>query len=808
MTDNDIPTPSCTGADCPPADDLKALLRGDTHDSGDVRLTAVTEHVGDCPGCQHRMDDLATAGAADLSAVVRHIDQSDPPRNSAYWDALNQVQGSLTLPFGSPHNGVDRDGRGADDGDGPGGSLADIQLDFLEPSTAPDSLGRIGAFEVRRVLGRGGMGVVLNGFDTHLRRDVALKILDPQLANNTTMRQRFCREARAAAAVSHDNLVAIYQVDEDTRSGLPFLIMQLVNGESLEQRLRRVGKLAPMEVARIGMQAAAGLASAHASGLIHRDIKPGNILIEAGSEKVRLTDFGLARAAEDMKLTRTGFVAGTPLYMAPEQARGDEIDARVDLFSLGSVLYEALAGVPAFDGKTPLAVLRRVTDETPTPVSRINPDVPDWLEDTIEGLLAKDPADRFQTAAEVAEIISTHLQASATGELSADRCLLTRSNTRLRRKRMQVCWKQVAVLAGLFVAGVLTGGLGAWAMIPPRTASTTLPQDKSGIGPLVSPAVDPGPTPKATLPAKSGAIWSVALSRDGGTLVMGIESGRISLWDVATQRLKFDLHPEHDDQAPAHKGPVWALDFTPDGEHLVSASDDGTIKVWDLTTGKQEKSIPVGTPVRAAAISPSGSWVAIGDRYGDVKVIDLMTDSPMFQYSQGSTVNGVAFSPDSLTVASVPANGPVVLYEVAGKRKRFSLDGHSGPVYGLSFSPDGRQLATASWDHTVVVWDLQTGNRLTTIDAHEEGVWAVQYSPNGELLATAGQDGTTKIWAVATGDLLATLGRHKGTVHTLKFDKDGKILATGGRDGTVRIWDVSTIRPNPPINPPRLSAGR
>ena len=807
MAKNDIPTSACNGTGCPPADDLRALLHhADTHDSGDVRLTSVTEHVGDCLGCQHRMDELATAGDADLSAVVRHIDRADPPRGSAYWSALDQVQGPLTLPFGGDRGGAD--GPGSEANLEPTlnhGSVPDLNLDFLEPSTAPNSIGRISAFEVRRVVGRGGMGVVLHGFDTHLQRDVALKILDPQLAHNTTMRQRFCREARAAAAVSHDNLVAIYQVDEATNSGLPFLIMQLVNGESLEQRLRRVGKLAPMEVARIGMQAAAGLASAHASGLIHRDIKPGNILIEENTEKVRLTDFGLARAAEDMKLTRTGFVAGTPLYMAPEQARGDEIDARVDLFSLGSVLYECLAGVPAFDGKTPLAVLRRVADETPTPLSKINPDVPDWLEDLIEGLLAKDPADRFQTAAEVAEIISTHLQATMTGEGSTDKCLLTRSSPRLRRKRMQVCWKQVAMLLSLFTAGVAVGGFGVWGLIPP---TTNVAREPAAPGtPSPTPDVDPGPPPKAILPAKSGAIWSVALSKDGGTLVMGIENGRVSLWNVTTRQLRYDLHPENDEQAPAHKGPVWALDFTPDGKQLVSASDDGTIKLWNLETGKQEKSIPVGTPVRAAAISPNGAYVAIGDRFGDVTVFDLATESVMLQYKQESTVNGVAFSPDSLTIASVSTNKTVVLYEIAGQRKRFDLPGHTGPVYGLSFSPDGQQLATASWDQSVILWDLQSGTATTTINAHEEGVWAVQYSPNGELLATAGQDGTTKLWSVRTGDLLATLGRHKGTVHTLVFDEKGEILATGGRDGTVRIWDVSKIRANSMPDRPRMTAG-
>src|SRR5207237_9059325 len=171
--------------------------------------------------------------------------------------------------------------------------------------------------------------------------------------------RRSCREPVAAASVTHDNLVAVHQVDDNGPGGLPYIVMQLVNGETLEQRVKRVGRLPVAEAIRVGFQAAAGLTAAHAAGLIHRDIKPANILLERGTEKVRLTDFGLARATEDLKLTRTGFVAGTPLYMAPEQARGDDIDHRADLFSLGSVLYEALAGMPAFGGKSPAAVLRR-----------------------------------------------------------------------------------------------------------------------------------------------------------------------------------------------------------------------------------------------------------------------------------------------------------------------------------------------------------------------------------------------------------------------------------------------------------------
>src|SRR4029077_13219306 len=242
-------------------------------------------------------------------------------------------------------------------------SSTEISLAFLDPPADGSHLGSLANFQILRVVGRGGMGVVLHGVDTCLQRDVAIKVLDPELSKDELAVKRFCREARAAASISHENVVAVHQVEHDEAKDIPFLVMELISGESLEKKLEREGRLPLKEIVRIGMQTAAGLAAAHEKGLIHRDIKPGNILLEQSGQRVKLTDFGLARLAEDVRLTSTGLVAGTPLYMSPEQASGEELDARSDLFSLGVVLYELAAGEPPFTGKTPLAVLKKVTDE-------------------------------------------------------------------------------------------------------------------------------------------------------------------------------------------------------------------------------------------------------------------------------------------------------------------------------------------------------------------------------------------------------------------------------------------------------------
>lgn len=203
-------------------------------------------------------------------------------------------------------------------------------------------LGRLGDYEILEVIGRGGMGIVLKGFQSELNRYVAVKVLAPHLALSGAARRRFDREAQATAAVVNPHVMAIHAVAASAK--LPYLVMPFVACESLQQRLNRQGPLDVKDVLRIGLQAASGLAAAHAQGLVHRDVKPANILLETNVDRVMLTDFGLARAVDDATLTRTGVIAGTPQYMSPEQANGDAVDHRSDLFSLGSVLYAMCTG--------------------------------------------------------------------------------------------------------------------------------------------------------------------------------------------------------------------------------------------------------------------------------------------------------------------------------------------------------------------------------------------------------------------------------------------------------------------------------
>jgi serine/threonine protein kinase len=395
------------------------------------------EHLQHCVECRAALDDITDSGPW-IGAVRQYLGPDAT--------GLHESESSLSLSSG-----------------------IDETLAALAPSDWPDSLGRLGSYEVKGVIGRGGMGVVLKAFDPALHRNVAIKVLAPHLANCGAARRRFLREARAAAAVAHEHVVSVFAVVET--AGLPFIVMEYVPGGSLQDRLDRHGPIALAEVLRIGMQTAAGLAAAHAQGLVHRDVKPANILLENGIERVKLTDFGLARAAADAGMTQSGVVAGTPHYMAPEQALGEATDHRADLFSLGSTIYAMCTGIPPFRAETPVAVLRRVSDDVPRPIRQLNPEVPAWLEAIVERLHAKNPAARFATASELAVLLGqclAHVQQPLAEELPSG--LIPKKAPTPSRRQPLMRWAAVAVWLGVAVVLGLAFAYRVW-WVPQPTRS-------------------------------------------------------------------------------------------------------------------------------------------------------------------------------------------------------------------------------------------------------------------------------------------------------------------------------------------------
>jgi serine/threonine-protein kinase len=258
-------------------------------------------------------------------------------------------------------------------------------------------------YEVENVIGRGAMGVVYRAFDPRLSRYAAIKMLTPERVVSSEARERFMREARAAASIRHENVITIYAVDEV--NGLPCLIMEFLEGASLQDHLDDAGALPIADVLHCARQIAAGLAAAHRRGVVHRDIKPANILVEKATTRVAITDFGLARVLDDTRLSLAGALIGTPQFMAPEQFEGASVDHRADLFGFGSVLYSLCAGRTPFSGDSLSALMRQVCDSRPTPLRAVRPEAPRWLEEMINRLHAKQPASRIQSADEVLQVI-------------------------------------------------------------------------------------------------------------------------------------------------------------------------------------------------------------------------------------------------------------------------------------------------------------------------------------------------------------------------------------------------------------------
>jgi serine/threonine protein kinase/Leucine-rich repeat (LRR) protein len=268
------------------------------------------------------------------------------------------------------------------------------------PPAARGEVGTLGPYRIVKLLGRGGMGVVYAALDTRLERRIALKVMLPKFAADRADRDRFLREARAVARIKHDNVVAVYEADE--RNGVPYFAMEFLAGYPLNEYLQKKGTPTVPQVLRIAVETAAGLAAVHKIGLVHRDIKPANLWLEAPHGRVKVLDFGLVRLVDaDVELTQNGALLGTPSYMSPEQGRGERVDHRADLFSLGAVMYRLCTGQPPFFGASTMAVLTALATEEPTPVRELNPAVPEPLAALIHQLLAKRADARPRSADEV-----------------------------------------------------------------------------------------------------------------------------------------------------------------------------------------------------------------------------------------------------------------------------------------------------------------------------------------------------------------------------------------------------------------------
>jgi hypothetical protein len=337
----------------------------------EASVDEVAEHLESCPRCEELAQKMDSA-TDPILAAIRNRPPEFPTKSTL---AMKPHTPRLSRPI-----------------------TADVHnFSFLAPPIEAGEIGRLANYRVLRLLDKGGMGYVFHAEDISLCRPVALKVMKPNLDDDSQYAERFLREARIMAAIKHEHLVTIYQAGRE--GSVVYLAMELLEGEPLGSRLEREGACPADEAFRLGSAIASALAVIHARGLIHRDLKPENIWLEGPRAHVKILDFGLARFVEDdTRLTQPGTIMGTPCFMSPEQARGQEVDARSDLFSLGAVLYCVCTGRRPFEGTSTMAVLTALAVENPRPVYQLNRAIPRGLSDLVMQLLAKNPNDRPQSA--------------------------------------------------------------------------------------------------------------------------------------------------------------------------------------------------------------------------------------------------------------------------------------------------------------------------------------------------------------------------------------------------------------------------
>jgi serine/threonine protein kinase len=767
---------------CPDAPTLQSLLLGQLLDPDSARWE---DHLEQCSTCVTTAATLAVHDA--LTTAARQAATGPPvlviaPTELGIVQSLLKRTRSMCRASGADASTV----------------LRPDALPFLDGPQQEGELGRLAQYRVLRLLGTGAMGVVFLAEDERLRRTVALKVLHPRLLQKPDARARFLREARAMAAISHEHIVSVYEVEE--RGVTPFLAMPVLKGMPLSAWLRQHQRPSLATIIRWGREIASGLAAAHDRGLIHRDVKPSNLWVEddgggaairvpslpqTSPGRIKIVDFGLAYFdRDDVNLTASDVIIGTPAYMAPEQARGAAPDSRADLFSLGCVLYELCTGIPPFRGGSVMAVLSALANDVPAPVRLLNPAVPAALDILVMRLLAKEPARRPASAREVV------------AELAA----LERGSP-VCTPRPWMKWLAAAALAATIVS--VAGGIW-WSRrrsndpTPPQGTAELRPEpdkklDQQPKAPVV---ITPAPSKVDRLVGHTGSIAGLVYPPGGRTLVSASADGSVRTWTLPAGTVT---------TLATHAGPVTAIVLADDGRILASATNDGSIRTDDVGTGQVLETLKK---------DPEAVW---GLAFGRGHLLHLATDKGVVtrwlrsdhrewtgRYANDQAVRLITVSPQGDVVVAGTQKGWlfVSLLDLMGGHQ--IVGAHDGPVNGGVFAPDGELLATIAGlpDDSVRIWDMKVLKARDQFAAsripqrHVGGVTAVAWSRDGGVIASAGADGAVRLWDPNTGKVHTEL-RHDpempGPVTCLAFSPDGRQLASGGADKIIRLHDVSAF---------------
>jgi WD40 repeat protein/serine/threonine protein kinase len=694
----------------------------------------------------------------------------------------------------------------------------------------------LGDFAICAEIGRGGMGVVYEAEQISLGRRVALKVLSMAAALDVRSVERFQIEAQAAACLQDDHIVPVYAVGAE--DGVPFYVMQYIEGASLAgviaalRSLRDGGAppgdgrtidltLAPdlladrfrpgrrdfrswrtaevggpdyiRAVVRLAVQAAEALEHAHDQGIIHRDIKPANLLLDH-SGKLWITDFGLARIVGSGTLTATGDLPGTLRYMSPEQALGKRslVDRRSDIYALGATLYELLSLEPAIDGHERWEILAKIGREEPTALKLRNPAVPRDLATIVAKAMAKDVADRYQTAGELAQDLNLFLEGRP---INARPASPVQQAALWCRRNRAVATLLIALAIVFTAAFVTTFTLWRQATAAANRANRSAVRESilfiAAQGEIAARDVDHG----LDLASRGWIDQAVPFLAEA---VKKAPSDRPELEQVARANLAaWETQVASLEAIFEHHGAVTRAIFRPDGRAVLTASRNGTVQLWDTATGRPlAPALEHGSPINCIAFSADGRRVLTGGTTGTVRLWNSETGQPVLPAMvDGEIVDGVEFAPDGRTFVSHGSDRAARLRSTAtGQRIGPIID--QGNIVSVGFSPDGRALVTCGINGAVRLWDTTTVQPLGAGFRHGDVASVATISPDGRLVATGCFDGTVQLWETAIGSPRAgPIPAHGGRVTRAVFSPDGAVLMTAATDGSVRLWDVVAGRP-------------
>ncbi len=787
---------------CPDRETLSQLLGGTLPDK---TVEELESHLFGCEHCLQIVDTLADLDpffdplrSKPILPTDEEVPSAAIQRAYALRGQAETVQSEETLALGEEHEILSHD-----EADSAIDPLNDEPIDFLHPPQAPDEIGRLGGYRILEVMGVGGMGVVFRAEDPQLKRQIALKVMKPSAAASKSAKERFLREAQAVAAIEHHHIVSIYQVGED--SNVPFIAMQFLRGESLQTRLKRERKLGQLEVLRIGREVASGLAAAHEQGLIHRDIKPDNIWIDEATGWAKILDFGLARTAkDDAGLTRSGVIVGTPRYMAPEQAHGEEVDHRCDLFSLGSVLYHLVSGRPPFKGKNVTATLIAVAHEQQQPIARLCPNLHSEFCALVDSLLAKDPVGRPQSAAEVAQAllaIEHRLKTEpATGppeiqpKPSADNSdanaaglaeTLSTSHAVPPRRRLQPLLLVLGAAALLIAVAVIYINTGEGVVeVTVNEPDVKIQLDGKEI--RIS-------SPRDQITVKAGR-HEMEITKDGFTSW----TQRFQIRRNDKVELSAVLHPRDAvplatpvDPTPVESSPGSMV--SPDVPPVVAGPTIEPVRS-DFLPGlvADPKRIPgvrrwqaetylPRKKITAVAWSPDDRRVAVGTGTGEIRIYDAQSHE-LIDLLLGDTqeVTDLTWHPRTGLLASASYGKRIHVWSIGTHSMRVL------PCTGMSdiaWSPDGNFLATATGN--IMVWN-RTNDSITTVRSSHNARY-VSWSPDSQQVAGLAHDGTVAVYHL-NGNLIWENDSHNRHMAGIAWSPDGKWIATGNCRGPIELW--------------------